>query len=360
MHKCDIGKYKLITNGDFDPHDADAFLLDSLVLIDIRKFYFDGLNTASASNLHTLLNVMAPNESTHRRPDVIFGFALAETCCQQGGFDALLCRKMYRSAQTVVNWNQEEIDKAFNSKRPPAARDKQWNNQKVPIPSLSTLGLNDDADSRLFIMPIYGALLHLLKMSSGANSRNGIERFQEHCEWVRETLGCVSAYARVLSSALLLGNEAAKGKARSLLKVDHKDKSLGQKAWNAAWDAWFIQCLDGYRLGMLATPTQLQHQGIPSGAKITLVTANDQIWVDSITDFSVAFNQNEVSYPLICSTVEMRDQEASECLKKEIEKDALSCLDRINGIDLIGKMRNVINNLEDELCLPIHSFALDR
>ena len=30
----DIGKYRLITNGDFDPCDADVFLLDSLVLID--------------------------------------------------------------------------------------------------------------------------------------------------------------------------------------------------------------------------------------------------------------------------------------------------------------------------------------
>ena len=28
MHKCDIGKYKLITNGDFEPQDADAFLLE--------------------------------------------------------------------------------------------------------------------------------------------------------------------------------------------------------------------------------------------------------------------------------------------------------------------------------------------
>lgn len=359
MHKCDIGKYKLITNGDFEPQDADAFLLDSLVLIDIRTFYFEGLRPTSASNLHALLNFMASSESSHRRPDVIFGFALAETCCQQGGFDALLCRKIYRSAQIVVDWNQEEIDKAFKSKHPPVTRDKQWRNRKVPIPSLSTLGLDDDVDPRFFIMPIYGALLHLLRISEGANSRNGIERFQEHCKWVRETLGCVSAYARVLSCALLLGTEAAKGKARSLLKVDHRDRSIGQKAWNAAWDAWFMQCLDGYRLGMLATSNQFQHQWNSSEAKVTLVTANDQVWIDSITAFSVAFKQNRISYPLICSTVEIRNQEAMECLKRECEKDSLSCINRINNPDLFDKTRDAICRIEDELCLP-HSFCCSK
>ena len=91
---------------------------------------------------------------------------------------------------------------------------------------------------------------------------------------------------------------------------------------------------------------------------MTLVTANDQVWVDSITDFSVAFNQDKISYPLICSTVEMRDQKADQCLKKEIEKDLLSFPDRIaTSIGLIDKMRKAINELEDELCLPIHSFV---
>lgn len=50
----------------------------------------------------------------------------------------------------------------------------------------------------------------------------------------------------MIAAALLLGDEASKGKAHSLLKVDHKGKSLRQKAWNAAWDAWFVQALDGY------------------------------------------------------------------------------------------------------------------
>ena len=58
----DIGKYRLITNGDFDLCEADVFLLDSLVLIDIRNFYFDGLNPNSASGLHRLLVTMSPNK----------------------------------------------------------------------------------------------------------------------------------------------------------------------------------------------------------------------------------------------------------------------------------------------------------
>lgn len=38
----DIGKYRLITNGDFDLCEADVFLLDSLVLIDIGIFILMG------------------------------------------------------------------------------------------------------------------------------------------------------------------------------------------------------------------------------------------------------------------------------------------------------------------------------
>ena len=113
----DIGKYRLITNGDFDLCEADVFLLDSLVLIDIRNFYFDGLNPNSASGLHQLLVTMSPNKQV--RPDVVFGFALAETCFRQEGFDRLRCRRIYRAVQTVVNWNQEKIDKAFDSRHPP-------------------------------------------------------------------------------------------------------------------------------------------------------------------------------------------------------------------------------------------------
>lgn len=355
----DIGKYRLITNGDFDLCEADVFLLDSLVLIDIRNFYFDGLNPNSASGLHQLLVTMSPNKQV--RPDVVFGFALAETCFRQEGFDRLRCRRIYRAVQTVVNWNQEKIDKAFDSRHPPVKRDKQWEKGKVSIPSPSMLGM-DDGDPRSFIMPAYGALLHLLKLVQGSNRRNGVEKFQEHCEWVREELGCVSAYARVIAAALLLGDEASKGKARSLLKVDHKRKSLGQKAWNAAWDAWFIQALDGYRLGMLVPPARLEHQSNYVGANAVLVTAKDQVWLDSITDFSVAFSpsaQKEISYPLICSTVTMRNQEAEKCLEEELRRDKLSFPEHIRNGDLIGKMSRAINNLENELNLPVRSFDVD-
>ena len=355
---CDIGKYRLVTNGDFDLCDVDVFLLDSLVLIDIKNFYFFRRNPNSAPELHQLLVTMSPNKQV--RPDVVFGFALAETCFRQEGFDRFRCREMYHAVQTVVDWNQEEIDKAFDNRHPPVNRDKKWK-KGISIPSPSMLGM-DDGDPRSFIMPAYGALLHLLKLAQGANKHNGVERFQKHCEWVREELGCVSAYARVIAAALLLGDEASKGKARSLLKVDHKKKGLGQKAWNAAWDAWFIQALDGYRLGMLVPPARLEHQSNYVGANAVLVTAKDQVWLDSITDFSVAFNpsaQKGISYPLICSAVKMRDQEAEKCLEEELRRDKLSFPEHIHNGDLIGKMSMAIKNLENELDLPVRSFEVN-
>ncbi|MFR0568216.1 hypothetical protein ACLUXI_00570 [Bifidobacterium apri] len=51
-------------------------------MIDIRNFYFDGLNPNSMLELHQLLVTMSPNKQV--RPDVVSGFALAETCFRQG------------------------------------------------------------------------------------------------------------------------------------------------------------------------------------------------------------------------------------------------------------------------------------
>lgn len=55
------------------------------------------LNPNSALELLQLLVTMSSNKQV--RPDVVFCFALAETCFRQGG-DRLLCRKMYRAVQT--------------------------------------------------------------------------------------------------------------------------------------------------------------------------------------------------------------------------------------------------------------------
>lgn len=99
----DIGKYRLITNGDFDLCEADVFLLDSLVLIDIRNFYFDGLNPNSASGLHQLLVTMSPNKQV--RPDVVFGF-----CFSRDLFSARGVRPFTLSAYLPCGTNSCELE----------------------------------------------------------------------------------------------------------------------------------------------------------------------------------------------------------------------------------------------------------
>lgn len=113
---------------------------------------------------------------------------------------------------------------------------------------------------------------------------------------------------------------------------------------------------------MLVPPARLEHQSNYVGANAVLVTAKDQVWLDSITDFSVAFSpsaQKEISYPLICSTVTMRNQEAEKCLEEELRRDKLSFPEHIRNGDLIDKMSRAINNLENELNLPVRSFDVD-
>lgn len=63
--------------------------------------------------------------------------------------------------------------------------------------------------------------------------------------------------------------------------------------------------------------------------------------------------------PLICSTVTMRNQEAEKCLEEELRRDKLSFPEHIRNGDLIDKMSRAINNLENELNLPVRSFDVD-
>lgn len=55
----------------------------------------------------------------------------------------------------------------------------------------------------------------------------------------------------------------------------------------------------------------------------------------------------------------MRNQEAEKCLEEELRRDKLSFPEHIRNGDLIDKMSRAINNLENELNLPVRSFDVD-
>ncbi|RSX48708.1 hypothetical protein [Bifidobacterium castoris] len=288
-----IGKYSIITTGEFDSSEADVIILDSNILIDIDKFYYKGLSKQSCDNLCTLLHKF------ERVDEVDYRYALMETCFRRTKHDAAHAGRMMDAIYAMWNSDLGKIDEMLSRGSTMVGRETGGRFAQLTEDEIKA---SIDFPSVLYIM--YGTNLHTI-MTYEKNGKNRGDAYSAHCRWVRDELGCVSAYPRMVARSLFLGQADEHNSARSLLKMDKRDMAIADKAWNSAWDCFFMFVLDGYRMGKEGVVDE-RWRNRP--ARAVLVTARDQVWIDSMSSFLGYMQSEGKSFPFLAHTLRIKKE----------------------------------------------------
>lgn len=331
-----IGKYCIVTNSDFDFRDSQIVVLDSNVLIDATNYYYGtGASSSVKEDLHSLfdslLNVKGVNAA----------FALTETCRRRVNFDISRARKMSHAIYVLWNSDQERLRKMFTNRHAPINRDKKWRRGWVSQFEMDSVKCEIPEVVYLF----YASFLRLIELYKD-DSCSRDRCFKIFSEWQRDELGCVSLYPTAVARALLLGCGEDSGKARALLKVDKANLTIDQKAWNASWDCYLMFLLDGYRMGspyVVGNNNEL----VGTFVKAALVTAKDQAWIDSMTDYVGTIYNGNVPLPLTENALKIRD-DAKVLAQREYCKDIITCGVRVNNLSF-NQVANTIKDIEARL-----------
>ncbi|WP_129903179.1 hypothetical protein [Bifidobacterium pseudolongum] len=330
-----IGKYSIITTGEFEIEKADILMLDSNVLIDIDKFYYMGVSEPTRESLRKLL-YRARNVR-----EVDFFVALRETCIKREEHDLLHAKRMIHAVKMVWDKSDDARERMFSNRHSPVKRDKRWQKGKVSVEEerMVPAGLPDE------FWVFYGSFLHLIMLYESIGVRQREELFIKHCQWTRDELSCVSAYPRMVARSLLLGKAQESNRARALLKVDKKNLPIENKAWNAAWDCYFMFTLDGYRMGSRDVVGEAR-KGNPM--KVALVTAKDQVWIDSIASYRGALWLGDMCIPFVENTSGIREG-AKAVAEEEAQEDSITIARRLGDEHNIKTAYKAISDLESDL-----------
>jgi hypothetical protein len=254
--------YQLVFAHDNQTGRPGRLILDTNVAIDIERFYFGTLRSASArADLERLLKDYAVE---HLRPsvDINYGFACLEASWTRGtGVDAIKKRTLLHSVGRVLSWDSEHIERAFHMRRAPVDRDKEWP-RKVPLPAVS----EDDHPAHLLVGS-YGSLLYM-NLAARESGRT-VKALRAYLEWLRDSLGVRGAYEVQLGLDFFLGDSARRSGVQHLLRIGGSESSdtLADRCWNAAWDLLFLRLTEGGTYGI--QPVKKNH-----GGPVVLVTRN--------------------------------------------------------------------------------------
>ncbi|PLS28553.1 hypothetical protein CGZ88_0715 [Bifidobacterium anseris] len=328
-----IGKYSIIKNGEFKQDEADVVILDSNVLIDIDKFYYRGASSQSREDLRALLHEF------RKVDDLDYRYALMETCFKRTKCDAAHAVRMRNAIREMWIEDLEKIDMMLACESV-IAGEGEVRSENLFMESIfaNIIKLPDV----FYVM--YGTNLHMIMMYE-KNQKDRGKAYSEHCRWVREELNCVSAYPRMVARSLFLGQSEENGRARALLKIDKKRMSIEDKAWNSAWDCFFMFVLDAYRMGEVGIVDE-KWEGLP--ARVVLITARDQVWIDSMSHFCGYGQKGKKKLPFLQNTLHIRKDYLETAHKEEELDQGHHCRVLDEGGD-INNVFEAIVRLENEL-----------
>lgn len=242
-----IGPYRIIGPHAAASADLNMLVIDSNVLIDIRDLYFKGPARVPAELQDLLLTF--PN-SGRNAVDINFGWASSELTWKRGrGTDLSARREFIHAARHVVDWNAEQVRRAFMNRHPPVNRDNRW--PRVALDDPHEIG-----DPRIMIVPHYGCLLFLMQLYRDRHrwkARPPLAALQEYVRWTDDVLGIRDSYTRGLAISLLVGDSEAKKEVLRVFKLSgtEDNDTLAQKSWNVAWDIAMVSLAEGISYGLL-------------------------------------------------------------------------------------------------------------
>ncbi|WP_217949464.1 hypothetical protein [Bifidobacterium pseudolongum] len=330
-----VGKYSIITTGEFEIEKSDVLMLDSNLLIDIDKFYYMGISRPTRESLRELLY------RARNIREIDFYVALRETCIKRENRDLLHAKRMIHAAKMVWDKSDGARERMFANRHPPVKRDKRWQKGKISVEEGEMVPEGLPEGFWLF----YGSFLHLIMLYEQIGARQREELFVQHCQWTRNELSCVAAYPRMVARSLLLGKAEESNRARALLKVDKKNIPIEDKAWNAAWDCYFMSILDGYRMGSGNVVGEMRRR---NPMKVALATAKDQAWIDSISSYRGALWMGDMCIPFVENMSGVRE-DAMAVAEEQAQKDNIVIAMRLGDEHKIKTACEAISNLESDL-----------
>ncbi|PLS24537.1 hypothetical protein BLI708_10275 [Bifidobacterium imperatoris] len=295
-----IGEYSLLSAGANTSDRVECAVLDTNVVIDMELFYFNQTSEKNRQSLKDLLLYLVKD-----RVELSIGFALLESCHQwRSGFDENNFQRKRYVAEVLFQWDENVIERQFANRHPPVSRDKKWRDRPYQT-RIDPLAYGFDgtiSDCAQFAIH-YASLLKIMLLAQKMKADNRLNLLAEYVSWVNTRLGTLSAYELQVAVDMLVGSTSRSEQARKLIKYSSNESidDLSRKAWNAAWDCYFISVTDAYEAG-------LEYEtGMPK-RKTVLVTRNiDPVWLREKATLSDVENEEySLPVPKIECTLDLR------------------------------------------------------
>lgn len=345
-----IGRYQIIgahLDGAGSSDRAARLILDTCVAIDMQNFYFGGSHVDRES-LRLLLSefpVDAPFPT-----DLNYGWALSESGWPRSGvFNFPGTRSLKYAVSEMVEWGSDRIEYEFSQTDPPASRDAKWpRHAAMPDPS-------EASNSFPLIAGTYAAMLyicHLERTRKKWKQRGTSWAIQNYYDWMKDTLGVLLHFEFALGVDMLAARNVRKQSAQQLLKYGGSETpdEVADKAWNAAWDIWFMRLPEGLTYGLL--------HGAET-APAALVTANkDPGYIRQVSELRTFIDTGEGVVPFALNTWDDTIQDA-EFLKSLLRLDLMESLARSkrNPKEVVQRVIATVDSLEREIGVERRSVA---
>lgn len=186
------------------------------------------------------------------------------------------------------------------------------------------------------------------------NADNRLMMLAEYVSWVNDQLGATSAYELQVAIDILTGNGNRAEQARRLIKYSGNESidDLSHKAWNAAWDCYFMSVTDAHEAG-------LEYETGMSSRDTVLITRNiDPLCLrEKAILHDVETESYSIPVPKIECTLDLRrgiaDADVLSILNTLHEKQAARRL--VNSTN--KQMRGYILSFESEVGLSQSAFV---
>lgn len=346
-----IGAYSLISAEADDGTMPKCAVLDTNVVIDMEHFYFNQTSEEERQSLKDLLLYLDKN-----RIDPCIGFALLESCHQwRSGFDENNFQRKRYVAETMLQWDKVMIEKQFSNHHPLANRDKKCRDRpyQTRIDPLA-YGFNGIISDFTQFAIHYASLLKIMLLAQKMNTDNRLMMLAEYVSWVNDQLGATSAYELQVAIDILTGNGNRAEQARRLIKYSGNESidDLSHKAWNAAWDCYFMSVTDAHE-------ARLEYETGMSSRDTVQITRNiDPLWLrEKAILHDVETESYSIPVPKIECTLDLRrgiaDADVLSILNTLHEKQAARRL--VNSTN--EQMRGYILSFESEVGLGQSAFV---
>lgn len=324
-----IGEYSLLSAGDDMSDGAECAVLDTNVVIDMEHFYFTQTSEEKRQSLKDLLLYLVKD-----RVEPSIGFALLESCHQwRSGFDENNFQRKRYVAETLFQWDEDVIERQFANRHPPVNRDRKWRDRpyRTRMDPLA-YGFDGTISDCVQFAIHYASLLKIMLLAQKMKTDNRLNLLAEYVSWVNTQLGSLSAYELQVAVDMLVGSNSRSEQVRKLTKYSGNESidDLSHKAWNAAWDCYFMSVTDAYETG-------LEYEtGMPR-RKTVLVTRNiDPVWLRRKAALSdIESERYALPIPKIECTLDLR--------KGITDSEVLSILNTVHEMQEVRQSVNPSN-----------------